>query len=460
MEHQEINAEVDKIVYNRWQFLNDNWPNIAYRYKHRSELKHVKLINEIKKILFNKLGYIAVFYFLVVLYGSVEYPGPYYEIEKGLFLLFHLVSGISGIEIERYLPYSTFHRMYKKFWMDEDNYKRIDKIVTQGLSSMFSSTKLRVLSAHLHNPDLFKHVTLIIDGHDSCINYVNTDIKREKLYSYKFKKNSIRTQIVADINDMILFTSRSEYCAESSDGSMFLNMKLYQKMTNYDTLATDGGYSLFVNQFIEKASEKGYDFSKNNFVYPIRKEINVNLDATELHFNDVFGSFRSKIENQFAELGNKFYRFNNNKSVVKMDNIKFYNLQFRMACLLKNIQKFSDKFGIKVQPHHMLWESSDFEFPVKEKLLDIVISSKKEQKESRDNMIELQKKLLSLDISDDMVMDDYSDNDKQNEESDDDFEKFNERSRSGMKKRKRKQKEKVDLSKMREVVGVVIPQSE
>ncbi|CDH61196.1 hypothetical protein RO3G_15406 [Lichtheimia corymbifera JMRC:FSU:9682] len=211
---------------------------------------------------------------------------------------------------------------------------------------------------------------------------------------------------------------------------------------------------------LKKHLKKGYDFSKNNFVYPIRKQKKVNLDATELHFNDVFGSFRSKIENQFSELGNKFHRFNNNKSVVKIDNIKFYNLQFRVACLLKNIQKFSDKFGIKVQPHHMLWESADFEFPVKEKLLDIVISSKKEQKESCDSMIELQKKLLSLDISDDMVMDDYSDNDKQNGESDDDFEKFNERSRSGMKKRKCKQKEKVDLSKMREVVGVVIPQDE
>ncbi|CDH61064.1 predicted protein [Lichtheimia corymbifera JMRC:FSU:9682] len=108
----------------------------------------------------------------------------------------------------------------------------------------------------------------------------------------------------------------------------------------------------------------------------------------------------------------------------------------------------------------MLWESTDFEFPVKKKLLDIVISSKKEQKESRDNMMKLQEKLLSLDIADDVVMDDYSDNDKQNEESDDDFEKFNERSRSGMKKRKRKQKDKVDLSKMREVVGVVIRQDE
>ena len=28
---------------------------------------------------------IAVFYFLIVLYTNKEYPGPYFEIEKGFF---------------------------------------------------------------------------------------------------------------------------------------------------------------------------------------------------------------------------------------------------------------------------------------------------------------------------------------------------------------------------------------
>ncbi|KAG2212809.1 hypothetical protein INT45_006538, partial [Circinella minor] len=33
-----------------------------------------------------------------------EYPAPYFEVEKGLFLLYHLVSGVSGDGIEKYLP--------------------------------------------------------------------------------------------------------------------------------------------------------------------------------------------------------------------------------------------------------------------------------------------------------------------------------------------------------------------
>ena len=51
-----------------------------------------------------------------------------------------------------------------------------------------------------------------------------------QLHSYKFKKPGIRTQIVADMNKMIIFISESEKCGESNDGSMFLRMNLYNKL--------------------------------------------------------------------------------------------------------------------------------------------------------------------------------------------------------------------------------------
>lgn len=328
--NQLINNEVNNIIVNNWLFLEWNWTIIHNRYKHRTELKHIKYIDKIKDTLLQKLGYVSVFFFLVVLYTNKEYPAPYYELEKGLFLIYHLVSGVSGNNIEKYLPQSTFHTFYKFFWMDEENYKRINKIVNDCFNNMFSNIKLRILSARKHNPDLFKHITLILDGHDSRINYNDTDIDRSRLYSYKFRKNGVRTQFVADMNNIILFISKSDFCSDSSDGSMFSNMKLYKKMHERDTIGIDGGYTLFVNQFTDMAKEKGYEFSIDNFVYPIRKNINEKITITEDHFNKTFGSFRSKIENQFSELGNKFYRFNNNKSIVKMNNLKFYNLQLRL----------------------------------------------------------------------------------------------------------------------------------
>ena len=36
--------------------------------------------------------------------------------------------------------------------MDEDNYKRINKIINDSLENMFSSIRLRILSAYKNNP--------------------------------------------------------------------------------------------------------------------------------------------------------------------------------------------------------------------------------------------------------------------------------------------------------------------
>lgn len=148
---------------------------------------------------------------------------------------------------------------------------------------------------------------------------------------------------------MVIAISKSELCGNSSDGGMFLNMKLYNKISKEDCIGIDGEYVLFIKQFEELCSEKGYDLNDTNFSYPIRKENGIKLNKQETHFNDVFGSFRSKIENQFCELHNKFKRFSNNNSTLKTYDIKYINLQLKVSFLLKNIQKFCDKFNIKTQ---------------------------------------------------------------------------------------------------------------
>ena len=67
---------------------------------------------------------------------------------------------------------------------------------------------------------------------------------------------------------MIIYTSKSDYCSDSSDGSMFLNMKLYRKINTKDTIVIDGGCTLFVEQFVDLSTSKNYKFTDDNFVYP------------------------------------------------------------------------------------------------------------------------------------------------------------------------------------------------
>lgn len=110
-DHKEkLNLEINKLISNKWLFLNNEWPLIANRFNHRTELKEIKCdIGVIKDTLLKQLGYIPVFYFLTVLFSNIEYPGPYHELEKGLLLLYHIVSGKSGIGMGEFIPYTTFY---------------------------------------------------------------------------------------------------------------------------------------------------------------------------------------------------------------------------------------------------------------------------------------------------------------------------------------------------------------
>ncbi|KAI9243168.1 hypothetical protein BDA99DRAFT_544591 [Phascolomyces articulosus] len=89
--------------------------------------------------------------YILILYTHKEYPAPYIEIEKGLILLYHLISGYTN-------------------------------------------------------------------GYDSTIEYDKPDIEYQKKWSYKLKKSGIRTQVLADINDIVISVSKSELCRSSSDG--------------------------------------------------------------------------------------------------------------------------------------------------------------------------------------------------------------------------------------------------
>jgi hypothetical protein len=137
---------------------------------------------------------------------------------------------------------------------------------------MFSTIKIRIYSALIKNPRNFKNITFLLDGHDSTIDYSKPDISAQKRWSYKLKTSDLRTQVLADINNMVINVSNSELCGVSSDGGMFLNMKIYNKIDICDVVEVDGGYTLFIKQFEELCNKKDKKLNDNNFFYPIRKE--------------------------------------------------------------------------------------------------------------------------------------------------------------------------------------------
>lgn len=64
--------------------------------------------------------------------------------------------------------------------------------------------------------------------------------------SYKFTEAGVRTQVICDVNEIVVYVSECKPCGNYNDGKLFLNMKLENKMSEYDCIAFDGGYNYYV----------------------------------------------------------------------------------------------------------------------------------------------------------------------------------------------------------------------
>lgn len=394
---EKIDIEIDKIICEYWSFLDKSYNKIKKKYYHRTELKGVAGIDIIKSQIYDRLGYAPVFFFLNELFADRDYKGGAYRLsEKGLLLLYQILYGKSLRDMGKIIPYSSYYDIYKDFWLS-DNANVLNKKIDYMLENMFSNIKIRILSSRLYNPSPFKHVTMFLDGHDSRIEYQNINIHKKELYSFKFKKPGVRTQVLTDINDMIIYVSSSKYCKNNVDGEMFLKMKVENIVEKEDCIAFDGGYYYYIDKFIESF----VDYNYQNFIYPYRKSKNVELTNEKLEFNKMFSSYRSKIETVFADVGNKFNKFDNTKAVTKTTNIKGFTLQFKVASLLTNMKRFLEKYNIEINEHVKLWENDNFDYVYRdnsENNDDNVDFEEIYYNENYENITDIQNNLLNLNI--------------------------------------------------------------
>lgn len=384
-----------------WQFLYMDWPVVQKVKYHRSEIKPVKDIQYVKSYVLERLGYIPVFFFLVELFAQQEYPGPYSNVEKGLLVLYQLLTGCSIAQMARFIPQSSYHAIYQAFYVKYGD--KLNSTLDTCLQKMFSSAKIRIMCAVHFNPEDFKHVTMMIDGHDSRATYINA-ADHTMFYSYKLKKSGFRTQVCTDVNGMVLFVSDAAPCSDNNDGSMLAEMRLKKKIRKYDCIVLDGGYTPFIDRIIERNPHLGH----HNFVFPIRKARGVSLKPEEAHYNSVLGSFRSSIESTFGDIGTLFHRFNG-KCVIRVTDMETFTVQFKLACLLRNIKKFVASGCVSNTEHHTFWMQPNFDYPSGESrsiysvMNDITIA---EKSNDANEMKALQQQFLSLGIDEDDCMED------------------------------------------------------
>jgi hypothetical protein len=334
--------------------MHADWPVVENKIHHRSEIKEIAGIEIVKNYVLEHLGYIPVYFFLSVLFSYREYPGPYRGVEKGLLILYHLLTGASMAQMGQFIPKSSFNAIYNTFYVKQLDW--LNKELDSCLAEMFSNAKIRVMCAKEMNPNEFKHVTMMIDGHDSRATYINAS-SRAEYYSYKLKKSGFRTQVGMDVNGMILFVSKAAPCATNNDGSMLVSMDLSDKISRFDVVCMDGGYTLFVDRILQMNPHLQIE----SFVTPVRRSRGVNLSAEERAYNQQLGGFRSSIESRFGELGHLFHRFNG-KSVIRVSDDAVFTVQFKLACVLSNMKKFIAMGPLQHADHNTYWMHRDFDY--------------------------------------------------------------------------------------------------
>ncbi|KAG9069588.1 hypothetical protein KI688_010492 [Linnemannia hyalina] len=135
-------------------------------------------------------------------------------------------------------------------------------------------------------------------------------------------------------------------------------MGIQNKIHKLDCVALDGGYTLFVGELLDSSGELQYE----NFCYPIRKMRGIALTEEEKPYNEIFGSFRSRIESYFGEMQSTFTKFSHTV-VNKVAEKETFGVQYKLVCLLMNIKRFVALRNIPTEQHHMLWLQDGFDYP-------------------------------------------------------------------------------------------------
>lgn len=356
-----LQKEYEKLINSNWNFLDNDYTHIEKKHYHRTELQEIKLIDKMKEEIVKKLGELPMFVFITDFCNNFNIPGPYNDIDKAIIIIYHLIIGISINQMETYLNYTNFFRMYKYIYITK--YDELNTWINNIIYNCSSNKNIRILSSFISNPELVKHVTLILDGHHNRIIYENVTVDQKILYSWKLKSPGLNTQFIIDINDIVVYISESLPCKDNNDDKMMINNINFSKFFSiYDNLCFDGLYINTLHETIAKFSLRNLELEESNFTFPINKQKKIKLADDEDKLNRYVAGFRSKIESYFANLGKKFNRFDA-KNKIRVTKLETYNIQLRLCCALLNIKKIVDITNIIMEPKYSKWMEKEFNYP-------------------------------------------------------------------------------------------------
>jgi hypothetical protein len=173
--------------------------------------------------------------------------GPYKNCQKGLLLLFQLVSGnflhnSGNPNTEMFIPSSSYEVIWKKFYID--NYNELNKWADDFLQKYFSNIKIRILYSHINNPELFESVTMIADSKDIFVILSREDSEFRQNKSGKSNlisrkngwRNAGKTNFIIDSQNYLINLSSTYGSNSIYDSEFIFIQKIEEVMDKNDVI--------------------------------------------------------------------------------------------------------------------------------------------------------------------------------------------------------------------------------
>lgn len=359
------NFELEKIKNNSWGFIHNGWSKFVSTKRHRNspyKTYNRDKMRYIRDYLKDKLGILPVYYFLeYILKVDVDLAGPMRHIDKGLLLLFALVSGKSCRGMADFMPPSSFSKLQTEFYNTRGEI--FEEELDFKLKTMFSSPSSRQAYSKLNNPKEFDTVTVIADGYDwlATTREGVEDYGNRLRYSRKLHKPGYRTQFIISCDNLILQVSDSEPCSLFSDNAMLIDMEPTKSLSDIDVLATDGGYH-YNSKLGLKPEQLRKPFRKDS------KKVPDSIADYRKGFNDAFSAFRGKIETSFKDFNQQFKYMDKVTRVIE-PTAKRLNLKVKICALLRNIYLFQELYNVEIAAENAQWFNESFNFNSDEQIL-------------------------------------------------------------------------------------------
>lgn len=239
--------------------------------------------------------------FLCDFFNKYSFPGPQNHLEKGLIIIYELITGYNDDQIGNYIKKTTYKRIKEKLFITLQ--QELNAWIENCMLELFSSPELR-LSNIYNNNGIFNFITLMLNIYDNNSNY-----KKNKYIS---DNPSFLTPFICDRRGIIIWVGDTVQGTKDNVQFNLTDLRFIVSSSDCIFLNTNIKYIKDILKYNKD------NYNKNNFIYPNNENDRKKYKDLEIPFKKIYDIFKKLSYGKCPK------------------NINKYSLYFKLSCLLYN----------------------------------------------------------------------------------------------------------------------------